>query len=73
MLRREVTVYQHLHVRPEDLSIRDLLDRILENGIVFLPWDRVTLVETDFHRSCNRIVVAPERRRIPFIVPLTPA
>jgi hypothetical protein len=69
---QEAVVYKPIRIHPEDLSIRDLLDRILEKGIVFPPWDRVTLIETDLHRSSNRIVIAHERRRTPFIVPPTP-
>jgi hypothetical protein len=64
-------VYKSLRTNPEDLSVLDLFDRILEKGIVFDPWARVVLVGIDLRRSSNRIVVAPERRRLPFIVPAT--
>jgi hypothetical protein len=62
-------VYESLRTDPEELSILDLFDRILEKGIVFDPWARVALAGIDFCRSPDRIVVAPERRRFPFIVP----
>ena len=62
-------MYQSLRTNPEDLTVLDLFDRILEKGIVFDPWARVALVGIDLCRSSDRIVVAPERRRFPFIVP----
>jgi hypothetical protein len=64
-------VFQSLRTNPEDLSVLDLFDRILEKGIVFDPWARVALIGIDFRRSSDRIVVAPERRRFPLIVPIT--
>ena len=65
-------MYESLRTDPEDLSVLDLFDRILEKGIVFDPWARVALAGIDLRRSPDRIVVAPERRRFPFIVPATP-
>lgn len=65
-------MYEFLRTNPEDVSVLDLFDRILEKGIVFDPWARVALVGIDFCGSSDRIVVAPERRRFPFIVPTTP-
>jgi hypothetical protein len=61
----------HLSVRtaPEDFSLGDLLDRILDKGIVLEPWARVILRMVDFCDVENRITVAPERRRKMFIVP----
>ena len=64
-------MYESLRTSPEDLSILDLFDRILEKGIVFDPWARVALVGIDLLRSSDRIVLAPERRRFPFIIPTT--
>lgn len=64
-------MYQSLRTDPEDSSVLDLFDRILEKGIVLDPWARVALVEINLRRSADRIVVAPERRRSPFIVPIT--
>lgn len=63
-------MYRSLRINPEDRSIRDFFDRILDKGIVFDPWARVAIVGIDFCRSSDRIVVAPERRRLPFIVPV---
>ena len=62
-------MYQSLRINPEDCSVLDLFDRILEKGIVFDPWARVALVSIDLRQSSDRIVVAPERRHLPFIVP----
>jgi hypothetical protein len=54
---------------PEDASLIEVLDRIIDKGIVLDPWVRVILGATDLRSKNNRIVVAPERRRKPFIVP----
>lgn len=69
--RQGTLIVNRLRTNPEDLSVLDLFDRILEKGIVFDPWARVALIDVDLRRSSNRIVVAPERRRFPFIVPTT--
>jgi hypothetical protein len=63
-------VYRSLRINPEDRSVLDFFDRILDKGIVFDPWARIAIVGIDFHRSPDRIVVAPERRHLPFIVPV---
>lgn len=55
---------------PDDVSIIELLDRILDKGIVLEPWDRITLAMRKFSNADDRIVVAPDRRRKPFIVPI---
>lgn len=49
----------------------DVLDRILDKGIVLEPWARVVSGMIDFHKNGNRIVLAPERRRKIFVVPET--
>jgi hypothetical protein len=53
----------------KDASLIELLDRILDKGIVLDSWVRLVLGATDFRTTENRIVVARERRRKPFIVP----
>jgi hypothetical protein len=58
-----------LHPEPEDTSLTEVLERILDKGIVLDPWVRVVLGATDLRSKDNRLVVAPERRRKPFIVP----
>ena len=49
----------------------DVLDRILDKGIVLEPWARVVSAMIDFHKRGNRIILAPERRRKIFVVPET--
>ena len=61
---------------PDDLIAHDLeksgmieiLDRILDKGIVMEPWVRVILADINFSGKNERIVLAPERRRKPFLV-----
>ena len=53
----------------DDVSLIDLLDRILDKGIFLDPFIRLSLVGYDLRATKSRIVVAPERRRRPFIVP----
>lgn len=65
----------HLRISTTDASLREILDRILDKGIVLEPWVRVISGVTDLRAKGKRIVVAPERRRKPFIIPtkkLTP-
>jgi len=57
---------------PEDSSLRDILDRILDKGIVLEAWARVVASMIDFRTMGNRIIVAPERRRKAFVVPANP-
>ena len=59
----------HLRTATEDASLGEILDRILDKGIVLEPWARVISGLTDFRASGKRVVVAPERRRKPFIIP----
>lgn len=54
---------------PEDASLIEVLDRILDKGIVLDAWARVVVGVTDFSGVDNRIVVAPDRRRKPFVIP----
>jgi hypothetical protein len=54
---------------PEEAGLVEVLDRIIDKGIVLDPWVRVVLGATDLRSRKNRIVVAPERRSKPFIVP----
>ena len=62
-------VLLHLRTATEDASLREILDRILDKGIVLEPSVRVISGLTDFRASGKRVVVAPERRRKPFIIP----
>lgn len=52
-----------------DASLIEILDRILDKGIVLDSWVRVVLNRTDLVSRANRIVVARERRSRPFVVP----
>jgi Gas vesicle protein len=59
----------HLRIDPEDASLIDILDRIMDKGIVLDPWVRVMLGAANLRKMDNRIVLAPERRRRPFLLP----
>lgn len=54
---------------PENASLIEVLDRILDKGIVLEAWARVVVSTTDLRGVHNRVVVAPDRRRRPFAVP----
>jgi hypothetical protein len=54
---------------PEDASLIEVLDRILDKGIVLEPWARVVVGTTDLCGEDNRIVAAADRRRKPFVIP----
>ena len=53
----------------DDASLIDLLDRILDKGIILDPFNRLAMAGYDLRASNSRVVVAPERRRRPFVVP----
>jgi len=55
---------------PDDVSTVELLERILDKGIVLEPWARIMLAMNDSRMTNSRIVVAPERRCQPFVVPI---
>ena len=52
----------------EKSGLIEILDRILDKGIVLEPWARVVLADINFHSKDQHIVLAPERRRAPFLV-----
>ncbi|MGE5324631.1 MAG: hypothetical protein ACM3SW_17325 [Actinomycetota bacterium] len=59
----------YLHVQLEDAELKDILDRVLDGCITFDPWVRIRLSSLEVNRTGERIIVAPERRRKPFVVP----
>jgi hypothetical protein len=59
----------HLRTDTEDVGLREILERILTGVIVFEPSARLLLTVTDLKNAATRVVVAPERRYRPFIVP----
>lgn len=59
----------NLRTDPQDATLIEILDRILDKGIVLESWARVVSGITDFSNRENRITVAPERRRKPFLLP----
>jgi hypothetical protein len=59
----------HLRTNPEDVGLKEILERILGGVIVIEPSDRLLLMMTDLKTLATRVVVAPERRRRPFIIP----
>ena len=61
--------HSYFRVDPEDASVKDLLDQILDKGIVLDPSAKILLGVTDLRATQKRLVVAPERRRRPFVVP----
>lgn len=62
-------VHLNLRTKTEDASLKDILERILTGVIVFDPLARLLLTITDLTSAATRVVVAPERRHQPFIVP----
>lgn len=62
-------MHLHLRTKTEDASLREILERILTGVIVFDPLARLLLTITDLTSAATRVVVAPERRHQPFIVP----
>jgi hypothetical protein len=62
-------VHLHLRTNTEDVGLRELLERILSGIIIFEPSARLLLTMTDLKNAATRVVVAPERRRRPFVVP----
>lgn len=57
----------------EKSGLIEILDRILDKGIVLEPWARVVLGDIDFHGEADQIVLAPERRHKPYLVRKRPA
>jgi len=62
-------VHLHLRTNTEDAGLKDILERILTGVIVFEPSDRLLLMMNDLKNAATRVVVAPESRHRPFIVP----
>lgn len=58
-----------LRVNPEDASVTEILEHIVDGMIVFDPSARLLLPLTDFKNAGLTAVLAPERRRRPFIIP----
>lgn len=67
----EKMTYQAFQIVPEDTSLIETLERILDGCIVFEPSARLLLGTTDFQATGTQVVVAPERRRKPFLVTST--
>lgn len=61
-------MHPQLLINPEDAGLKEILERILNGVIVFAPSDRLLLMN-DLKAVATRVVVAPERRLRPFIVP----
>lgn len=59
----------NLKTNPEDVGLKDVLERILNGVIIFEPSDRLLLMMNELKTVATCIVVAPERRLRPFIVP----
>lgn len=58
-----------MRTNPEDAGLKEILERILNGVIIFGPSDRLLLMMNDLKTVASRVVVAPERRHRPFIVP----
>ena len=58
-----------LRTNTEDAGLNEILERILTGAIVFEPSALLLLTMTDLKDATSRVVVAPERRHHPFIVP----
>lgn len=59
----------HLRIQLEDAGLKEILDRVLEGCITFDPSVRVRLSTLEIAGDGQTVVVAPERRRAPFVVP----
>lgn len=53
----------------DEVSAKDIFDRVLDGVIAFDAKSRLLLSKTDFTRDGSRVVVAPERRSNPFRIP----
>ena len=62
-------MYLHLRTKTEDAGLREILERILNGVIVFDPLARLLLTKTDLKSAPTRVIITPERRHLPFIVP----
>jgi hypothetical protein len=62
-------VHLQLRTKTEDAGLREILERILTGVIIFDPLARLLLTITDLKSAPIRVVIAPERRLRPFIVP----
>ena len=62
-------MHRDLRTNTEDAGLRDILERILNGVIIFEPLARLLLSKTDLKSTVTRVVIAPERRHFPFIVP----
>jgi hypothetical protein len=62
-------VHLDLRTKTEDAGLREILERILTGVIIFEPSARLLLTMTDLKSAATRVVIAPERRHRPFIVP----
>lgn len=52
----------------EKSGLIEILDRILDKGIVLEPWARVVLGDINLQGDHQHIVLAPDRRRKPYLV-----
>jgi hypothetical protein len=55
--RTEKLVRRKNLTSPEDSNLIELLDRVLDNGIVVDPWARISLPGTDLLKMNQRMVV----------------
>ncbi len=62
-------MHPHLRIDPEDASLKEILEHIMDGVIAFAPSVRLRLPLTDFRTTGIKTVVAPERRRHPFVIP----
>ena len=62
-------MHSHLRIQLEDAGLKEILDRVLEGCISFDPSVRIRLATLEMCGDGQRVVVAPERRRAPFVLP----
>ena len=53
----EVVLLRKILTHPEDSNLIEILDRVLDNGIVVDPSARVLLMGTDLHTINDRVIV----------------
>jgi len=62
-----------LRIVPEEASLIEVLERILDGCIAFDPSARLSLGSADLKANKASVVASPERRSKPFLIPKNPS
>ena len=60
-----------LRIDPEEASLIEVLDRILDGCIAFEPSARLSLSSANLKTDKTSVVAFPDRRSKPFLIPKT--